>query len=162
MHTEIDVESFLEDKMCEKTSLKDLKLVSAEAIYTSTMDVLEEFSLNKSHLVHVMTDNCATMRGVRDGFLTKMKRVCPNMIDIDGCSCHKANLVTKKFQFVKDVAAFADALSKFVEYKPKVRSILQQCNDLLQVNKIPDYCETRFLNLYLVIEAACHQFPVIE
>ena len=162
----MNVESFLEDDMGESTSLKDLKLVSSEAIYTCTIGVLEEFSLNQLNLVHVMTDNCSTMRGVRDGFVAKMRRVCPNIIDIDGCSCHKGNLITKeltrKFQIARDVVAFVEALSNFIENRPKVRSILKQSSDILQVNRIPDYCETRFLNLYLVVEVSCHQFPVIE
>lgn len=97
-----------------------------------------------------------------------MKRLCQNVIDIDGCSCHKGNLIikelNKKFQIVKDVV-FLDALSNFIQNRPNVRSILKQTNDYFQVNKTPDYCETRFLNpLYTVLEVrvACHQFPVIE
>ena len=165
LHTNIDVKSFLEDSD-HKGTLKELKLVSSEAVYECTIDVIDEFSLNHSDLVHVMTDNCTTMRGVREGFVAKIKRDCPNIIDIDGCSCHRGNLITKdvikSYAFLKQIVVFVEGLSKFVENKPKVRSILQQCSDILQVNQIPDYCETRFLNMYLVIESACRQFPVIK
>ena len=111
-------------------------------------------------------NNCSTMRGSKDVFVSKMKTVCNNLVDVEGCSRHQGNLLTKdmimEFPFVKAVVNFVENLSNFVENKPKVRSILKESSAFLGISRLPDYAETRFLNLYLVIEAIVTQYPVIK
>ena len=102
------------------------------------------------------------MRGSKDGFVSKMKTVCNNLVDVEGCSSHQGNLLTKdmikEFPYVKAVVNFVENLSKFVENKSKVRSILKESSAFLGISRLPDYAETRFLNLYLVIEAIVTQY----
>ena len=95
-----------------------------------------------------------------------MKNVCPNILDIDGCSSHQGNLLSKdlvkKFSFVMSIVHFVEKLSNYLESKPKVRSIMQQCSAILDVKKVPEYSDTRFLNMYTIVESITDQFPVIE
>ena len=70
---------------------------------------------------------------------------------------NKAHMI-KEFPFVKAVVNFVENLSNFVENKPKVRSILKESSAFLGISRLPDYAETRFLNLYLVIEAIVTQY----
>ena len=149
LKTNFDVSAFLTSDSSLK-SLDDVKLVS----------------LLLQNVIHVMTDNCSTMRGSKDGFVSKMKTVCNNLVDVEGCSSYQGNLLTKdmikEFPFVKAVVNFVENLSNFVENKPKVRSILKESSAFLGISRLPDYAETRFLNLYLVIEAIVTQYPVIK
>ena len=39
---------------------------------------------------------------------------------------------------------------------------MQQCSVILDVKKVPEYSDTRFLNMYTIVESITDQFPVIE
>ena len=103
------------------------------------------FSLSLQNVIHVMKDNCSTMRGSKDGFVSKMKTVCNNLVDVEGCSSHQGNLLTKdmikEFPFVKAVVNFVENLSNFVENKPKVRSILKESSAFLGISRLPEYAD---------------------
>ena len=138
LKTNFDVSAFLTSDSSLK-SLDDVKLVSSQAVFDSTIGVLDMFSLSLQNVIHVMTDNCSTMRGSKDGFVSKMKTVCNNLVDVEGCSSHQGNLLTKdmikEFPFVKAVVNFVENLSNFVENKPKVRSILKESSAFLGILK---------------------------
>ena len=59
--SDLEVKSFLFDTECKE--LKDIKLTSADAIFDSTMEVLQSFSLDLMKLVHVMTSLQHNARG---------------------------------------------------------------------------------------------------
>lgn len=116
-------------------------------------------------LIYIMTDNCQTMRGSKSGFTTRMKDHCPNLIDVSGCACHQTNLLQRdetKHAKVREIIQFAEKLSHFLESKPKVVSMLHQCEKMLGLTRINQYCPTRFLSLYSVLDEVCHQFPIIQ
>ena len=41
-------------------------------------------------------------------------------------------------------------------------SLIQQSESLLGLNRISDYCPTRFLSLFTVLDSVCHQFPLLR
>jgi hypothetical protein len=105
------------------------------------------------------------MRGETAGVLAKVPEVCPNLIDIDGCGVHKMNLLQKdeiKEPEIKKIIDFAESISSFIEKKPKVQSMLRQAEKYLGLNRINDYCQTRFLSLNNMLTELCHQFPLIR
>lgn len=150
LNVEFDVKSFL-SASTTKLNIESLKLVDADAVFRTTMTVLSDFNLDVNNL---MTDNCPVMRGSENGFVKKMSDHCPCVINIDGCGCHKMNLLQKdaaKENTVRQIIAFAERLSNFLDNKPKVQSILHQCQNFIGLNRISDYCGTRFLSLFRVI-----------
>ena len=64
-----------------------------------------------------------------------------------GCICHTANLLQKdKIQSstIQSILNFAQCLSRFLYKKPKVKSILYQCENLSNLSRIQDHFPTRF------------------
>ena len=48
-------------------------------------------------------DSCGVMRGVKNGFETKLRdQVTPNLLDVDGDTCHHIHNAAKKFTKVFD------------------------------------------------------------
>lgn len=163
LHVEMDVENFLSSP--SSVTLEDLTLVNSEAILKATLNSLEKFNLDLGNLIFLMTDNCNVMTGNRRGFKTLLKEYCPNLMDTTGCVCHTANLLQKdeaNSNTIKSIVNFTQCLSNFLDNKPKVKSILQQCENLLNLPRVQDYCPTRFLSLYQVLDDICNQFPLIK
>ena len=73
-------------------------------------------------------------------FKVKLKQNCLRMTEFAGCSSHNANLIQKSCVRAFDtfnVAIFSEAFSSFVNSTPKAQSILDQCEDVLGVSKLP-------------------------
>ncbi|KAI4810160.1 hypothetical protein KUCAC02_019006 [Chaenocephalus aceratus] len=45
----------------------------------------------------MLMDSCAVMRGSKTGFEIRMHQYCPNLLDVDGDSCHHIHNAAKKF-----------------------------------------------------------------
>ena len=164
LKVEFDVSSFVSSANAT-LSLGSLKLVDADAVYRTTLSVLSDFRLDNQNLIYLKTDNCPVMRGSQKGLVSQMKDHCPNMLDIDGCGCHKMNLVQKdatQSDKVAEIITFAEHLSNFLENKPKVQSILQQCQQMLGLTRINGHCPTRFLSLFNVLNSAYEQFNLLK
>ena len=78
-----------------KTNFDVSAFLTSDSSLKSLIGVLDMFSLSLQNVIHVMTDNCSTMRGSKDGFVSKMKTVCNSLVDVEGCSSHQGNLLTK-------------------------------------------------------------------
>ena len=105
------------------------------------------------------------MTGRKSGFVTKLTEHCANLVDTGGCICHQGNLLMKegsKVPVAAQIVTFAELLSNFLDNKPKVTSILKQCEKFLGINRINDLCPTRFLSLFSLVNEACQQFPVVR
>lgn len=60
----------------------------------------EFFDQNKipwKHLVSILMDSCAVMRGSKTGLKKRIQQHCPTLLDIDGDSCHHIHNAAKKF-----------------------------------------------------------------
>ena len=63
-------------------------LATAVNILESMEQVLEEYEIQWTQIVSVLMDNCSTMRGVRGGVETLVRKKNPNLMDISGDTVH--------------------------------------------------------------------------
>lgn len=116
-------------------SLEVLKVNSA-----SLEKVLCDFILKNNipwqNLVSLLMDSCAIMRGSKTGLEIRIQQHCPNLLDVDGDSCHHIHNATKKFS------------EPFDSYLEKLFSDLQLDHQWSpdQVNKMPSTIDTIVLH----------------
>ena len=89
-----------------------------------------------------------------------------NCLRSSACVSRKRNVYTRmlpdsKFSEINCVRTKAGYLIR-LGIAPFV-IIMQQCSAILDVKKVPEYSETRYiLNMYTIVESITDQFPVIE
>ena len=72
----------------------DIVDLSAEGIFASIKSTLEKYNLPFSNLLCFTSDTCNTMKGARDGVISKL-RVEQFKIEFVYCICHLVNLYVK-------------------------------------------------------------------
>lgn len=71
--------------------------VDAASLEKVLSDFFRDNNIPWQNLVSLLMDSCAVMRGSKTGLETRIKRYCPNLLDIDGDSCHHVHNAAKKF-----------------------------------------------------------------
>lgn len=61
------------------------------------MDQLKKDEIPLENLISALTDSASYMIGCKTGFLTQLKKVAPNLLDIDNDICHHIHNSVKKF-----------------------------------------------------------------
>lgn len=153
-----------------KKSLADFHLLDSETVFHATVQTVQQFDLDVLNLRYLMTDNCSIMQGAKTGFVEKMKGICPNLVSIPGCASHQVNLLQKdtlnssepNHLIISEIVTFVQNLSNFVENSPKVRSLLKQMDNLIGLRQIPDYCPTRFLQFFEILESVLEQYNLLR
>lgn len=118
------------------TSL-NLPIVNSETVYdtVATFFGLKELPWNK--LLSTLMNSYGVMRGSKNGFETKIRQcVAPNLLDIDGDTCHHIHNASKKFTAVFDnylEALYRDIYNDF-KWSEDLRVVLQ---DLCQHLGVP-------------------------
>ena len=84
-----------------------------------------------------------------------------------GCSCHQVNLLQKEelrssISTIPEIVDFIEKLSNFIENSPKIRSLMKLVDNAIGLKRIPDYCPTRFLQLFEINESILEQYPVVK
>ena len=69
--------------------------MNAGTVTEKLLQTFDEFVLDKSRLISILMDSCAVMRGSKSGVESRMKKHCPNLLDIDGDTCHHVNNAAK-------------------------------------------------------------------
>lgn len=88
-------------------SLELLK-VNAATLEKSLVTFFEQNNIPWSNLVSMLCDSCAVMRGSKMGLETRVRQKhCPNLLDVDGDSCHHIHNAAKVFS-----APFSNHLEK--------------------------------------------------
>lgn len=88
-------------------SLELLK-VNAVTLEKSLVTFFEQNNIPWSNLVSMLMDSCAVMRGSKKGLETRVRQNhCPNLLDVDGDSCHHIHNAAKVF-----AAPFSNHLEK--------------------------------------------------
>ena len=78
-------------------SLKLIK-VTAESLFAELAKLFESLNLPWVNLLSVMMDSCSVMRGSKGGLETLIReRKAPQLLDIDGDSCHHLHNASKQF-----------------------------------------------------------------
>ena len=60
-------------------------------------EYFEKNNIPWNNLVSMLIDLCVVMRGSKTGLEIRMHQYCPNLLDIDGDSCHHIDNAAKKF-----------------------------------------------------------------
>ena len=84
------------------TSL-NLAIVNSLKVYDALETFFRSNELPWNHLLSNLMDSCGVMRGVKNGFETKLRdQVAPSSLGVDGDSCHHVHNAIKKFTKVFD------------------------------------------------------------
>lgn len=76
-------------------SSEEMVVVNSKNVTNLILKVLREKKLNGDKLLAVLMDSCNVMRGSKTGVETRLRQEFPNLMDIDGDSCHHANNAAK-------------------------------------------------------------------
>ena len=141
---------------------------TAENIHAAILDCLKEDFPSKegeercivvppSQIVSCLMDNCATMRGVKGGVETLLRKSNENLLDEAGDSVHTvANAAKELFKpFQRYIEDIADDLYYDAQKSPKVKDLLNKIQHLLgstQPLQVLRYCPSRFLQILDVAE----------
>ncbi|KAJ4929460.1 hypothetical protein JOQ06_005068 [Pogonophryne albipinna] len=77
-------------------SLEIVKL-NAASLEKVLCEFFEKNNIPWNNLVSMLMDSCAVMRGSKTGLEIRMHQYCPNLLDVDGDSCHHIHNAAKKF-----------------------------------------------------------------
>ena len=84
------------------TSL-NLAIVNSLKVYDAVETFFRSNELPWNHLLSTLMDSCGIMRGVKNGFETKLRdQVAPNLLAVDGHACYYVHNTAKKFTKVFD------------------------------------------------------------
>ncbi|KAK5932035.1 hypothetical protein CgunFtcFv8_003771 [Champsocephalus gunnari] len=88
----------------DKPALQGMKLSRTAASYKMIhglekvlCEFFEKNNIPWNNLVSMLMDSCAVMRGSKTGLEIRMHQYCPNLLDVDGDSCHHIHSTAKKF-----------------------------------------------------------------
>ncbi|XP_034144344.1 uncharacterized protein LOC109616948 isoform X1 [Esox lucius] len=71
--------------------------VNAASLEKMLCEFFEKNNIPWNNLVSMLMDSCAVMRGSKTVLETRMHQYCPNLLDVDGDSCHHIHNAAKKF-----------------------------------------------------------------
>ena len=137
--------------------------VNASTVTEKLLEALNEFDLDKSRLISILMDSCAVMRGSKSGVETRMKKHCPNLLDVDGDTCHHVNNAARKFTTALGGNAellFFDLHTHFKYSSDQKDAYYQICQALQLPCHLPlAHCATRWLSSF---ECSCHFLELID
>lgn len=116
----------------------ELSICDAETIYEKISSLIEGNEIPWGNLISVLFDSCNTMRGVKAGVESLIrKRKAPHLLHIGGDTCHTVNNSAKKFAepFEKNIENLCDLLH-FDLQSVHQRSIFFSICEILGVKKL--------------------------
>lgn len=138
--------------------LMSLKLSesTSDSIFKAITSVIEDNNIPWSNLISVLMDSCNAMRGTKNGVELKIrKNKAPNLLDIDGDTCHHVNNCAKKFTqvFLQYIEALCDDVYFDLKRHDKRELFFELCRTAglkpLKPLSRPDH---RWLYVLVVIE----------
>ena len=147
------------------TSL-NLPTVNSLKVYDAVETFFRTNKLPWPHLLSTLMDSCGVMRGVKNGFETKLRdQVAPNLLDIDGDACHHIHNAAKKFTKVFDKyleTLYRDIYNDF-KWSEDLRVVLEDlCQHLGITYRQPEmYAATRWLSIYEITISHIYRFDAL-
>ncbi|KAL6478662.1 hypothetical protein MHYP_G00120950 [Metynnis hypsauchen] len=83
--------------MVEHFGSLEILRVDAASLEKVLCDFFVKKNIPWQNLVSLLMDSCAVMRGSKTGLETRIHQHCPNLLDVDGDSCHHIHNAAKKF-----------------------------------------------------------------
>lgn len=115
----------------------ELISVNAESLFNKLDELFERMALPWTNLVSILMDSCAVMRGSKNGLEKLIRdRRAPQMLDIDGDSCHHIHHVSKKFcsPFEHWVEGLLSDLHTGHKWSVEMRDSLQEIGAIIGVH----------------------------
>lgn len=73
----------------------EMILVNSANVTDMILKVLQDNNMCRNKLLAVLMDSCSVMHGSKSGVEVRLREECPNLLDIDGDSCHHAHNASK-------------------------------------------------------------------
>ena len=131
--------------VCEHLALINVPAVTTENILNTLINFFKEKSLPWKNLLATLMDSCNVMQGSKNGLEKQIKeKLQPNLLGIDGDSCHHIHNVAKKFMKHFDAhfeLLFLNICNDF-KWSEDLRELLKEI--YLQVN-------TKYISLKLCV-----------
>ncbi|KAL6473244.1 hypothetical protein MHYP_G00194320 [Metynnis hypsauchen] len=83
--------------MVEHLGSLEILRVDVASLEKVLCDFFVKNNIPWQNLVSLLMDSCAVMRGSKTGLETRIHQHCPNLLDVDGDSCHHIHNAAKKF-----------------------------------------------------------------
>ena len=147
------------------TSL-NLAIVNFLKVYDALETFFRSNELPWNHLLSTLMDSYGVMRGVKNGFETKLRdQVAPNLLDVDDDACHHVHNAAKKFPKVFDrylETLYHDIYNDF-KWSEDLKVVLEDlCKHLGITYRQPDmYAATRWLSVYEITISNIYRFDVL-
>ncbi|CAL4093635.1 unnamed protein product, partial [Meganyctiphanes norvegica] len=114
--------------------------------------IFKENSIDWKNLVSILMDSCNVMRGCKSGLETRIReKFAPNLLDIDGDTCHHVHNAAKMFSKTFD-NQLENVIKLFyvdLRYSPDLKDLLDQICVILNITfTMPErLCPTRWMNV---------------
>ncbi len=145
----------MEKKTVDVEHLTSLELykTNAATIYNALTSFFSKNKLPLKNMVSMLLDSCAVMRGSKEGLETKIrKKDNPNMLDVDGDSCHHIHNSSRVF--CKQFDGWLESLFKDVaedhRWATDQKSYLEQICEIIGIpyTQPPRFLDHRWLSAY--------------
>ena len=100
--------SDLQKVVVEHLVSEEVLQANAASLFCVIEKYLSSNNIPWENLVSVLMDSCNVMRGRKGGVEAKLREKCPQLLDIDGDSCHHIHNVAKRF--CKPFESFVESL----------------------------------------------------
>ncbi|GBO44976.1 hypothetical protein AVEN_173335-1 [Araneus ventricosus] len=136
-----------------------LHVVNSDSLFKAIENVVDKNGLKWDKLMSVLLDSCNVMRGRKSGLEKKLRDKCPQLLDIDGDTCHHAHNAAKAFckPFHMYVEKLATDIHNDFKWSPDLRAILSNICDVLNIKyTVPEcFITFRWLSAYDVAQDIC-------
>lgn len=109
--------------------------VTSDNLFEEVSNFMTKHGLPWANLTSVLMDSCRVMRGSKSGLEVQIKEKAPNMLDIDGDTCHHANNAAHVFckPFGKHVEQLLGDLHTEFHYSTELRDVFFKFCVALQI-----------------------------
>jgi len=143
----------------------DAKDCSAEQIYFAFEQCLKNKSIPLSNIVGMASDNASVMIGIRDSFVTRLKKKVPGLIVLK-CICHSSAIVASKacLKLPDACENLLHAIVTYISCSPKRSAVLCEFQEFFGVEsrKILKLSSTRWLILQKCVARLLENWEVLK
>ena len=105
-----------------------MTVVNASTLFAKVKELLDMDDIPYSNLISNLSDSTNYMRGKLTGFETRLRELCPHLLDIDGDVCHHVHNVVRVFTkpFEHHVESLLDDIHTDSQWSPDLREALKE------------------------------------
>lgn len=142
-----------------------LQTSTAETITTTVLKTVEHNGMNLSDCLSVVTDNCNTMAGKKNGVRVCLQSAGMPLLDIGGCSLHHVHNACKKAvdSLNSGVEQLVGDLFCLFRYSGPINRKYEALAEILDFEplKFVRHVETQWLQLLLVVQVVLKQYDLL-